>query len=48
MAWHRRPFGFPTSFPLGVNRVVVLGSVPTGDERLAGQLDFVLGSLRMA
>lgn len=33
---------------LGVNRVIVLGSVPTGDERLAGQVDFVLGSLRMA
>ncbi len=33
---------------LGVNRVIVLGSVPTDDERLAGQLDFALGSLRMA
>ncbi len=33
---------------LGVNRVVVLGSVPIGDDHLADQVDVVLGSLRMA
>ncbi len=33
---------------LGVNRVIVLGSVPIGDDHLADQVDVVLGSLRTA